>query len=647
MTDYLPEAVAMTDAELQAALEAEQRQAELARLRLIPVAPLKKMVDGFRDGTQNGRAYADKSRAYFEGDQLDGPKLTALKRARQPRVIRNEITPAVNGLLGIIQQGKVDPKAWPRNPSNEDQSDVASKTLRYVSDATRLHQIKVDAAENHLVEGVCGVMVEADEKGDATIARVPYDEAIYDPHSQDADFSDARYLGLGKWLYESTLTSMYPDFADEFGAAFSGGWGASMGLDRPDKPENAIGSYWTDAKTRRLFVVELYHLEDVWMRSVFVEGMVLEQAPSPYLDDDGQPMCAAVFGSCYIDKDNQRYGIVKSMLSPQDELNAYASRALHLANSRQIQVSDAVVMGGFVPEVDSKTASDEAAKANGVIPPGYNIVPTNDLLQSILVMMQDAKQAIIRQAPTPAVLADASAGNQSGRSRLVLQQAGMTEIARALGRLENWENEIYRHVWLVLKQFKTEPWFVRITGDDGKPGFEALNKPEMDNTTGQMKITNRLATMDVDIEVETIPDTANLQAEQFEALAPLLPQVAEAFGVKKALEVGLALSSVPDKAKIKEMLEAPEDESPEQQAMAQQQNQMKQQIEQMALQMQMQAAQLANLKTQGEIQKIESDTALNRAKIEQIDADVTMDAIRTHKDLAMTQTPEMVDPYAG
>lgn len=591
--------------------EEDARQAELARLRAVDVAPLRKKVDLFRDGTASGRMVSDKCRRYFENDQLDGPKLSALKRAHQPRVIRNEIAPAVLGLLGIVQQGKVDPKAWPRNPSNEDQSDVASKTLRYVADSTRLHTIKVNAAETFLVEGMCGVMVEAAESGDVTISPVPYQDAIYDPHSRMADFSDAQFLGLGRWLYESQLRRLYPLFADDFDTVLSGGWGGAMGLDREDKPDSAVGTYWTDRASRRLFVAELYHREDVWMRSVFVAGLALEHGPSPYLDEEGQPMCAAVFGSCYIDRDNQRYSPVRSMLGPQDQLNAYSSRAQHLANSRQLEVADP----NIPPEVDSKIASQEASKANGVIPSGYRVVPTNDLLQSILVMMNDARQAIVRQAPTPAVLAEASAANQSGRSRLVLQQAGMTEIARAMGRLEDWENAVYRHAWLVLKQFKTEPWWVRITGDESKKDeFIALNAPTQDEKTGQM-ITRRLAEMDVDIEVETIPDTANLQAEQFEALAPLLPQIAEAYGVKKALEIGLALSSVPDKARIKTLLEDEGEQSPQAQQMAQ----MQQQMQQMA-------AQLGQLEAEAKIRETASKTALNEARVREIDAGIIKDA---------------------
>lgn len=606
----------------------EQEQADLvARLRLVDAAPLKRMVDEFRDGTEIGRAQSEKARRYYDGDQLDGAKTTALRRARQPRVIRNEIKPAINGLLGILQQAKVDPRAWPRNPDNEEQADVASKALRYVADVNRFHKTKIDVAENHLIEGVAAAIVEADEKTGAIIHRIRYDEIIYDPRSREANFSDALYKGVGKWLYEQDVQRMYPHLAEDIGASFETGWGADLGLGTmyEDKPDTVSGtSYWMDRKKRRLFIVELYHREDQWMRTVFYVGGVLEQDVSPYLDDEDEPICPIVMGSCFIDRDNQRYGLVASMLSPQDELNAYTSRALHLANHRQLQIANP----DYPPEVDSKTASSEAAKADGVIPLGYTAVPTNDMLQSISLMMADARQALVRQAPTPAVLADASGSNESGRSRLVLQQAGMTEIARALGRLEDWENEIYRQAWLRLKQFKTEPWWIRITGDEGKPDFAGVNMPvgpdgqPMDPQQAQMmtmmgqppQISNKLADMDVDIEVETVPDTANLQAEQFEAIAPLLPQIAEAYGPGKALELALALSSIPDKGRIKSILDSEKDDP-----QAQQMAQMQQQMQQMQVELGMR-------KAQADIAKTESDTALNVARAKSEEAGVVIDA---------------------
>lgn len=632
---------------------------ELERLRAINPMPLRKMVDDFRDGTEQSRDIGEKSRRYYDNDQIFGETERAWKRSRQPKVIRNEIAPAVNGMLGVIQQAKVDPRAWPRNPDNEEQADVASKALRYVADSQRWHKKKVDAAETFLIEGIAAVAVESSEDGDAIITQLPYDELIYDPHSRRADFSDASYKGVGKWMYEGDVQKLYPMFKEDLSEAFSSSsWGSALGMDRPDKPNDMLGTNWIDPKRRRIFIVELYHREDgEWMRSVFYAGGVLEQAVSPYKDDRGETLCVFVFQSCLITRDNQRAGLVKAMLSPQDELNAYGSRALHLARSRQIKVSDP----SFPPDVDAETAKKQAAAPDGAIPAGWEPVQTSDLMAGMQIMMGEARQALVRQAPTPAVLADASAANQSGRSRLVLQQAGMTEIARALGRFEDFENDMYRMAWNVLKQFKTEQWWIRTTGDDSKKAeFMGLNQPvgpdgePMDPRMAQMMEArgipvpkkNELAKMDVDIEVETVPDTANLQAEQFEALSPMFPLLAQAVGPKKAFEVGVLLSSIPEKQRIKDIVDKPDEVPPEQQQAMQQQAQMKEQLEQMAVQLQMQAAQLANMETQAKIDKTVSDTRLNEAKIEQIDADVSMDAMKTHRDLAGGQPQPQVETIA-
>jgi hypothetical protein len=397
----------MTDVALtgwdEPVIELSPEELEYERLRNIDPMPYRRMVDDFRDGTVESRAIADKARRYFDGDQIWGATETALKRSRQPKVIRNEIAPAINGILGVIQQDKTDPKAYPRTPESEKQADAATKVLRFVGDKEKWHDKKVDCSESFLIEGVAAVSVEVNARNEPVIVVVPYDEAIYDPRSRKADFSDSDYNGIGKWMYEGDLARMYPWAALDLGNVFSSSssWSGDMGLDRPDRPENAIGSSWLDPKKRRIFVVELYHRDDgVWNRCVFYVGGVLESGPSPYVDDDGEPVCGLVLQSCLVTRDNQRAGLAKAMLSPQDELNAYGSRALHLARSRQIQASDPQ----FPPEVDAETAKKEAAKPDGAIPSGWQVVPTADLSNGMQMMMADARQALILLTPMPPVL---------------------------------------------------------------------------------------------------------------------------------------------------------------------------------------------------------------------------------------------------
>lgn len=615
----------------------------------------KRMADVAREALENARLKSQKARRYYDGDQIDSKLSSTLRRRKQPETIRNRIGPAIDGILGILEQAKVDPRGYPRNPQDEGGADVCTKSLQYVAEQNRFHKTKIDCADNHLVEGACAAIVEVDDKGDVKINKIAFDEFFYDPYSREADYSDARYMGVGKWMYAADLARMYPDYREELlSTVTTSGAIQNMDMTWDDKPNSVIP--WIDKKLKRLLVMEMYHQEGgEWKRCVFCAAGVLDERVSPYNDDNGTPMNPIEASSCFIDRELERYGVARRMIPLQDELNARASRSLHLFNTRQLQVTDP----SYAPDVDAATARAEAAKADGLIPTGYSVVPTSDMASGNLALMQDVSMNLDRLAPTPAILGRQDGSNQSGRSRLVLQQAGMTEIARPLGRFEDWENRIYRQVWLRIKQFWTDQKFIRVTNDEGAPEFLQINEPiyqmepKTDPYTGepivdpqngepemvkvmvpqpvmgpdgqpqmgpdglpvmqpqpvQIGIDNQVARMDMDIVVDTVPDTANLAAEQFETLAKL----AQVYGPEAVpFEAMVELSSIPDKRKIKELLKP--DEGAAAQAM---------QVQQQA---QQQALQLAQADAQAKIAETESKTALNAAKVREVDAGIIKDA---------------------
>lgn len=311
---------------------------------------------------------------------------------------------------------------------------MATKCLQYVADKNRFHKLKLDCADNHCVEGAAAAIVQVGGDSEVVISQIPYDEFFYDPHSRAADYSDARWMGVAKWMYADDLAKIYPEYAQEISSTINQSNGiVAGGLSwEDDKPNTSLP--WIDRKMRRVLAVEIYYREDKWKRCVFCAAGELEpEADSPYLDEMGEPMCPIEGSSCFIDHNLARYSIVRRAIPLQDELNARASRSLHLFNSRQLQVTDP----SFPPDVESGTARMEAARADGLLPTGYSIVPTTDMAQGNLAIMQEVSNSLDRLFPTPAVLGRIDGSSQSGRSRLVLQQAGMTELGRSLGRFED------------------------------------------------------------------------------------------------------------------------------------------------------------------------------------------------------------------
>jgi hypothetical protein len=58
-----------------------------------------------------------------------------------------------------------------------------------------------------------------------------------------------------------------------------------------------------------------------WCRCKFHAGGALEEGDSAYLDDKKRPTNPIEAQSCYVDRQNNRIGIVRDMRGPQDEIN--------------------------------------------------------------------------------------------------------------------------------------------------------------------------------------------------------------------------------------------------------------------------------------------------------------------------------------
>ena len=305
--------------------------------------------------------------------------------------------------------------------------------------------------------------------------------------------------------------------------------------------------------------------------------------------------------------------IVRDMRGPQDEFNKRRIKLLHMLNTRQLRVTEQ----GY--EVDKDFASTEAAKPNGVIPFGYDVVPQTDMSSGQFQLLGEAAGEMERMGPNPAVLGR-QGENSSGRAQLVRQQAGLTELAVVFGGIEGWELRVYRAMWARVQQFWTGPMFVRVTDDENAAQFVAINEPQhgppmvgQDPETGMAMIyrpvlgyKNQIAEMDVDITLDTVPDTANLQQEQFQTLAEL----AKMYGPQEVpFEDMLLLSSIPDKSKIIEKRKARAEEA--------QQGQGPQQ-------------QLAMQGAVTELQNTEADTELKKAQAQKALADASRATVETH-----------------
>lgn len=547
------------------------------------LARLKRMFSDYQSLTNTARSESAMDVDYYDSKQWSAQELTALARRGQPDLVINRIKPAINGILGVVERGKSDPRAWPRNPTDEDTADVATDVLRYIADYNRFTKVKVDCFTDMLIPGTMALLVGADEDLQVTFEQVRWEEFFADPRSRRKDFKDARYLGIAKWMYADEVAARWPGKSIEVEGT-SGGVAGMPDLTFLDRP-NMANIQWVDRKQRRIMVIELYYQEDGWRRCVFHVSGILEEGPSPYVDHKGKPHCPIEAQSAYVDRDNNRYGAVRDMRGPQDEINKRRSKLLHLLSVSQIEVADPSAI-----DVDADVARREAARPDGVIPYGWRKVSTNDMAAGQAQLLAEAKSEIERMGPNPAVLGR-DGNDSSGRALLARQQAGLVELANLFAQQEDWELRVYRQAWARAKQFWKAPQWIRVTDSDDAPKFVGINQPihEMapvtDPQTGQpmaddhgqpkqapvmyahpqedgthrigprvLGYKNELGEMDVDINIETVQDTGTLAQEQFQDLLQIVG-ANPTWASQVPVDVMIRLSSIPHKREVLDMMQ--------------------------------------------------------------------------------------------
>jgi hypothetical protein len=579
---------------------------------------LVRKFDASQDASQDARNEAERARDYYDGRQLTDDQIKALKKRKQPIVIENLIRPKVDYLCGLERQSRTDPKAYPRTAMHDDDANAVTDALRYVTEDQDFPIKRSSVFQHMLVEGFGGVEVFARQTRDGidpVITLIDWDRLFYDPHSCRADFSDAQYLGYVTWMDDETAKRRWPGREDVIDNAFRAG-GASVAETYDDKPK---WKSWVDSTRKRVRIVTIYdRSRGDWERCVYtLSGELEDCAPVPFLDEEGKPECALILQSAYVDRDNDRYGLVRDYMTLQDEVNKRRSKFLHLANSRPIRVDPA---SGLNPE----EARAEFNRPDGVLVAGSGEI--EDLTSQSMAaghfnLLAEAKQAIQLVGPN-ATMQGKAGQDQSGRAILALQQGGMTELAPILDALRHFNVRVYRAVWNRIRQYWTGERWVRVTDDEKNVRFvglnttqgslvaaklrDALKSGKIDQQQAMMfaqqaqadpammEPANAIAQLDVDIAIDEVADTATVQFEQFDQLTKLIPAAPPQY-IPTMFRLMIEASSLRNKDKLLKV--ADEMEQPQ------------------ANPLQDQALMLQMAGEQAKVEKTQSETAENYAQI--------------------------------
>lgn len=563
------------------------------------------------DSTQDARRDAERDRDYYDGKQYTAEEVETLRQRKQPIVVSNRIKPKIDALLGFEKRQRTDPRAYPRTPKHEQEADSATDAIRFVCDQNRFQVIRSEAAEFLFIEGIgaATVTVEAKPNGqmDVKLYCVPWDRFYFDPHSRKRDFSDAGYLGVVVWMDEADAKAQFPGKEDLLDGCYADT--SLEGETFDDKPKFA----WSDKKRKRVRVLQHRWREaGTWKTAIVCKGGFLrEPQVSPFVDEYGRPECDLIAVSAYVDRDNNRYGVVRQMVSPQDEINKRRSKALHLLNSKKI-----VAAHGAVDNVEQARA--EAARPDGYIEVNsdmrFEFVDEPGLVAGQFQLLQEAKAEIDASGVNPALEGDLQA--PSGRAVEALQQAGLAEMAVTFDALRDWSWRVYRAVWNRIRQYWTEERWVRVTDDENNLKWVAVNQPQVDAMGQVVGVQNALAELDIDLILEDGPDSVTIQSEQYQQLVELKKADPAAIPTKAIIEA----SSLRNKRTLLEHLEQggiPPELQQQMQEMQQALQECQQQLQQaeQAKGVEKQEAQAIKAQVNADIRTAEAEMARERAEM--------------------------------
>lgn len=617
--------------------------------------------------TVDARAESERYRDYYDGKQWTPEEEAALRKRKQPVVTINRIAPKINFLAGQEQQRRSNPKAYPRNPQDEEAANAASDALRFVTDDQKWNRKRSECFDNHIVEGSCGIDVAVYEKRDGDycieLRPIAWDRMWFDPHSRRRDFSDAKYLGQFLWMDQDEAEQRWPDKTDVLSATVNAESASSSGNTFDDVPRTR----WTDPKRKRIRIAECWSREGGKVYySVFTKGGLLSRMESPYVDEDGDPAFGFVFGSCFVDRDGDRYGPIRNWISIQDEINKRRSKALHLLSVRQTRADRGAV-------ADVNAMKRELAKPDGHIETmpnmAFEVLNTGDMAAAQFSLLQEAKTEI-DSVGVNAAMAGTEGRSMSGRALIARQESGLSELGPVFDAFDQFQLDVYRAIWNRIRQFWTAEKWVRVTDDENNLRFVGLNVPmtlgeqvvEQAKQQGyQMSpedlqqlqadpesqrvvgVKNNVTELDVDITIDQVPASAALQIEQFQTIAEMIKS-----GVPIPPKALIRASSLRNKEQIIEEMDGSD---PANQAHGSQMQQMQDAMQQAQMQIEDMRRKLDEQAAKLEIDAYNAETNRMKAMSASMTPEhvqqlvlATMQQLMTAPDISGGQMPEMLEP---
>lgn len=623
------------------------------------------------------RSEADRCADYYDGNQLNPETVEKLKERGQPPLITNLIKPTVDTVLGMEAKTRSDWRVRPEddNIANDDTAEALSLKLKHAETESRADRACSDAYAGQLKAGLGWVEVSRESdplKYPYRVKSIHRREIFWDWRSEQPDLSDARYLIRRRWQDLDGAIAMMPQYAELFRQTTSGWAGfdplveqdtrlvQSWDIERDTRLE---AQDWRDCDKNRVCLYEIWYRK--WVRgyvmtspsgltvevdfdnprhaAAIASGMVqvkmatfqkvrlawycgphfLYDVPSPH--KHGYFPYVPFFGYRE-DLTSAPYGLVRAMMSPQDEINARKSKMYWSLNSRRVvtdsdAVKDHIKTAQEVARPDAYVILDANRKPSSQ----FKVESGGDLASQQFQVMQEAKAEIAESSGLHKTMQGEQTGAKSGIAMNTLVEQGLNTLGEINDNYRYARRMVGEMLFSLLQEdLSGRP--TRVTLGKGKSQKAVvLNMPAVDPQTGAMSVQNDTSRVRAKVVLDDVPSSPTFRMQQLQMLTDItrsLPPNIQVLVMDFIIEATDLNGNWKIADRIRRALDLPDD-SPEgqqarDQAMQQQQALQQQQI---ALAMQEKQAKIeqmraATAKTISEMQSAGQDDG----QLEQVQA---------------------------
>ena len=604
---------------------------------------------------------AKKCDMYYRGDQWDEFDMQQLDDQGRPALTINTILPTINAVLGEQSTKKADIQFKPRGGGNQEIADTLTKVYQQISDNNKLEWVESQVFSDGLIQdrGYFDVRIDfADHvQGEVKIeAKDPLDILI-DPDAKQYDPRTWNEIFESKWMSIDEIEETYGQAkADKL--RFLAETGTTLGADSMEFEEERYGDtdeynygqqYPGDPENARMLrsirVIErqyyklddcMYYVDPVtgdkrkipnaWgkkKRENFADQFGLSiltkkmrrvrwtvTADTVVLFDDFSPYDHFTIVPYFpYFRRGKPFGMVRNLLSPQEQLNKISSQELHIVNTTAN--SGWIVESGSLSGMTADDLEEHGAETGlvleynrGSTPPGK--IPPNQIPTGLDRISQKAAQNIKQISGITEAMLGMDSPEVSGVAIQAKQNRGSMLLQVPLDNLAKTRQYLAEKILHMVQSYYTEERIIQIT-DESDP-YKPRQKLRVNEMTPEGEIINDLTLGEYDVIVGTAPARDNFDEMQFAEAIEL-----RGVGVPIPNDMIVEYSHLSRKADIAERIRQMEGTAPPSEEQVQ--------LQQFQMESQIRSTQLEIAKLEAEVTNLQTSAELNMAKAQNAQMD--------------------------